>query len=101
MGSTTDELEQLYRDRYRTFVRVALALLRDPDRAHGAVQEAFARSLHSRSAYRGVGELEGWVYSTLLNVCRATLRRREPPHEPPRTNGRAETRPELRAPIAA
>jgi RNA polymerase sigma-70 factor (ECF subfamily) len=101
MGSTTAELEQLYRDRYRSFVRVALALLRDADRAHDAVQEAFARSLSSRRTYRGEGELESWVYATLLNVCRDTLKRREPPQEAPRTNGRAESLPELRAAIAA
>jgi RNA polymerase sigma factor (sigma-70 family) len=101
MESTTAELEQLYRDRYRSFVRVAIALLRDADRAHDAVQEAFARSLSSRRTYRGDGGVEAWVYSTLLNVCRDTLRRGEPPSEPLRTNGRAETHPELRATIAA
>jgi RNA polymerase sigma-70 factor (ECF subfamily) len=101
MGSTTAELEQLYRDRYGSFVRVAIALLRDADRAHEAVQEAFARSLHSRKAYRGEGGLEGWVCSTLLNVCRDALRRSDPPLEPPRTNGRSEPLPELRAAVAS
>jgi RNA polymerase sigma factor (sigma-70 family) len=102
MGSTTAELERLYRDRYRAFLRVALALLRDRDRAHDAVQEAFARSLHARRTYRGdPGGLEAWVYTTLLNVCRDALRRREATPEPPRGNGRAEQHPELRAAIAA
>ena len=44
MGSTTGELERLYRERYPAFLRVALALLRDREHAHDAVQEAFASS---------------------------------------------------------
>ncbi|NUT55189.1 MAG: sigma-70 family RNA polymerase sigma factor, partial [Thermoleophilia bacterium] len=97
---TTAELEQLYRDRYRSFLRVAIALLHDTDRAHDAVQEAFARSLSSQRSYRGEGGLEAWVYSTLLNVCRDTLRRGEPPSEQLCANGRADPHPELRAAIA-
>jgi RNA polymerase sigma factor (sigma-70 family) len=100
MGSTTTELERLYRDRYRTFLRVALALLHDRERAYDAVQEAFARSLHAHRTFRGDGGVEAWVYATLVNVCRDVLRRGEAPPEPPRRNGRPEPHPELRAAIA-
>lgn len=101
MGSTTGELERLYRERYPAFLRVALALVHDLEHAHDAVQEAFARSLYFRRAYRGEGGLEAWVYATLVNVCRDGLRRGDPPAEPARVNGRPETLPELRAAIAA
>jgi RNA polymerase sigma factor (sigma-70 family) len=101
MGSTTGELERLYRERYPAFLRVALALLRDREHAHDAVQEAFARSLHARRTYRSEGGLEAWVFATLVNVCRDVLRRGDPPTERPSTNGRAEPLPELRAAVAA
>jgi RNA polymerase sigma factor (sigma-70 family) len=101
MGSSTAELEQLYRDRYRSFVRVALALLGEREQARDAVQEAFARCLRAQRGYRGDGGLEPWVYAALVNVCRDALRRGDPPIEPSRTNGRAEPLPELRAAVAA
>lgn len=101
MGSTTGELEQLYRERYRSFLRVALALLGDREQARDAVQETFARALRARRAYRGDGGLDAWVFATLVNVCRDVLRRGDAPVEPACVNGRAETRPELRAAVAA
>jgi len=100
MGSATDELERLYRRRYRSFLRVALALLAEREQAHDAVQETFARSLRARRTYRGEGGLEAWVFATLVNVCRDTLRRADPPAEPVATNGHAEAWPELRAAIS-
>jgi DNA-directed RNA polymerase specialized sigma24 family protein len=47
MGSRTAELERLYRRRYPSFLRVALALLDEREQARDAVQETFARSLRA------------------------------------------------------
>lgn len=100
MGSTIEDLERLYRKRYRSFLRTALALLGDREQARDAVQEAFARSLRAQRTFRG-GSLEGWVFATLVNVCRDLVRRGETPHESFAGNGHPETLPELRAAIAA
>lgn len=68
-------LEQLYRDRHPAFARVAIALLNDRERAHDAVQDAFARAICARRGYRGQGSPEAWVFALLVNVCRDEQRR--------------------------
>ena len=97
-------IEEIYRRRYASFLRVARALTGNRERAHDAVQEAFARAIRARSTFRGDGPLEGWLWRTLANVCadeRRAAARREPPCEPPHQNGHPEEWPELRAAVAA
>src|ERR1041384_2520384 len=53
------QLDVLYRERYRQFLRVATAIAGDEDAGHDAVQEGFARALKSARAYRGDGTGEG------------------------------------------
>lgn len=66
-----DEIEDLYRRRYRSFLRFALALLGgERELANDAVQETFARAVRARSKFRGDGSLEAWLYRTLVNHCR-------------------------------
>ena len=97
-------IEQVYRDGYRRYLRLAVAMLGDDDRGRDAVQEAFARALRSRGDLRRVESLHGWLWRTLVNVCRIEIRRPvallEEPGEPGR-NGHAEEWPEVRALIAA
>jgi DNA-directed RNA polymerase specialized sigma24 family protein len=62
-------IEEVYRRRYRRFVRVALALTGDAERAHDAVQEAFARAIRGRFGLRDEGSLESWLWRTLANAC--------------------------------
>jgi RNA polymerase sigma-70 factor (ECF subfamily) len=71
---TLAEIEDVYRHQYRRFLRVALAMLGDREAAHDAVQETFARAIRLRSAFRGEGSLEGWLWRTLTNHCRDLLR---------------------------
>jgi RNA polymerase sigma-70 factor (ECF subfamily) len=68
------QIEDVYRDQYRKFLRVALAMLGDRERAHDAVQETFARAITNRSGFRGEGSLEGWLWKMLTNHCRDLLR---------------------------
>jgi RNA polymerase sigma factor (sigma-70 family) len=71
------ELEVLYRDGYRRFLRVAIALVGDDAVAHDVVQEAFARAIRSADTYRGEGSLEAWLWRVLVNAghgARADLR---------------------------
>jgi RNA polymerase sigma factor (sigma-70 family) len=97
-------IEDVYRRQYRRFLRVALALTRGRGQADDAVQEAFARAIRMRAAYRGEGTLEGWLWQILVNVCRDAHRR--PAElasldEPSMLNGQPEEWPELRAAVAA
>jgi DNA-directed RNA polymerase specialized sigma24 family protein len=62
-------IEEVYRRRYRRFVRVALALTGDAERAHDAVQEAFARAIRGRFGLRDERSLEAWLWRTLANAC--------------------------------
>jgi RNA polymerase sigma factor (sigma-70 family) len=99
-----DAIEDVYRRQYRRFLRVALALTGGREQADDAVQEAFARAIRNRSAYRGEGTLDGWLWQTLINVCRDAHRRRTQLaslDELSALNGQVEEWPELRAAVAA
>jgi RNA polymerase sigma factor (sigma-70 family) len=97
-------IEQAYRDSYRRFLRVAVGMLGDLDRARDAVQETFARALRSRGDLRRIESVSGWLWRTLMNVClaekRRPLDRRVVPDEAA-TNGHADDWPEVRAMVAA
>jgi len=67
-------IERLYRHRYSDFLRTAIALLNDPDLAHEAVQEAFARAVRAQANLRSDGSLDAWVWRTLVNVSMSQLR---------------------------
>ncbi len=62
--------ESVYRRRYASFARVALAITRDPDSAAEAVQEAFARTIRSRTRFRGRGSLEAWIWRAVVNEAK-------------------------------
>jgi DNA-directed RNA polymerase specialized sigma24 family protein len=69
------ELEALYRARHAHFVRVARAITGDPERAHEAVQDAFADAIRSRRTFRGDAPLEAWVWRGVINAARKAIRR--------------------------
>jgi RNA polymerase sigma-70 factor (ECF subfamily) len=104
-GASEAEIEEVYRRRYASFLRLGYALLGDTDQARDAVQEAFATALRARSSFRSDGSLDGWLWRTMLNVCRQERRRsahdagREPPELA--SNGHASELPDVRAAIAA
>jgi len=105
---TLGQIEDVYRHQYRKFLRVALAMLRDHERAHDAVQETFARAIRNRFGFRGEGSLEGWLWQMLTNHCCDLLRARQPSAEAAvgspellARNDRPLEHAELRAAIAA
>jgi RNA polymerase sigma factor (sigma-70 family) len=104
-GARLAELEELYRRRYRAFLRFALALLGERELARDAVQETFARAVRGRAGFRHESSLEAWLYRMLTNHCRDLLRSaardRRAQADLYRQNGTEEDRPELRAAIAA
>ena len=73
-GAELADLEALYRARYRHFLHVALAVLGDEERAHEAVQDAFAAAIRNRRRYRGDGPLEAWVWRAVVNAARKGAR---------------------------
>jgi RNA polymerase sigma-70 factor, ECF subfamily len=110
MGNEDDAsvaaLEELYRSRYRRFLRVAIAVTGSREAAADTVQEGFARALRHRHEFRSEGSLEAWVWRTVLNVARTDTRHtgREKIGDPPERaagNGHPPVHPELRAAVAA
>jgi RNA polymerase sigma-70 factor, ECF subfamily len=100
--ATISAIEEVYRRRFPRFLRVARAALGDDELARDAVQEAFARAIRHRMDFRGEGDLDSWLWRTLVNVCTDERRRVVPAQpEPVASNGSAEDWPELRRAIAA
>jgi RNA polymerase sigma-70 factor (ECF subfamily) len=68
-GATPEALEQLYRARFRAFLRVA-ATIAGERHAADAVHNAFVRALRHRASFREGGSLEAWVWRTVVNAAR-------------------------------
>ncbi len=100
-------LEQLYRDKYQRFFRLALAVTGAREPAADAVQEGFVRALRARASLRDRARLESWVWRTVLNVARdqrATHARNAAVGSAPEVAGRDSLREEwreLRVAVAA
>lgn len=86
-GPFTGELEDLYRGRYRHFLRVATAIVGDEATGHDAVQEGFAQALREQKSFRREGPLEAWVWRTVVNAALAARRRRVARREAPEAAG--------------
>jgi RNA polymerase sigma factor (sigma-70 family) len=86
-----DELEAVYRHRYRQFLRVATAILGDEASGHDAVQEGFAQALRAQQSFRSEGPVEAWVWRMVVNAALASRRSRLSRHEAPETVGAVST----------
>lgn len=104
-----DAFEQLVRMHDRTVLRVALNVLRSPDEAQDAYQEAFLKVYRNLGSFRFQCSFKTWLYRVTTNVCLDHLRRRNvrrerivesnPQHEGPTAlenfhDGRAESNPD-------
>jgi len=69
------ELEELYREGFARFLRVAQAVTGDRESARDAVQEGFFKAIRHRRSFRGRGPLEAWVWRIVLNEARHAGRR--------------------------
>jgi RNA polymerase sigma factor (sigma-70 family) len=102
-GASLEELEALYRSRFDVFSRVAAGVTGDAERAHDAVQEAFANAVRKRGSFRGDGPLEAWVWRIVLNAARSDVRRSAPAADREvraASNGHPERDVELRVALA-
>jgi RNA polymerase sigma-70 factor (ECF subfamily) len=61
--------------------RVALHVMRDPDDARDAAQEALAKVCVRLKQFRGEAQFTTWLHRLTLNTCRDALERRRS-HEP-------------------
>jgi RNA polymerase sigma-70 factor (ECF subfamily) len=68
------EIEALYRERFRHFKRVAVAIVGDQERAVEAVHDGFADAICGRRGFRGTGPLEAWVWRAVVNAARRASR---------------------------
>lgn len=106
-GPFTRELEAVYRERYRDFLRVATAIVGDEASGHDAVQEAFAQALREQTTFRDDGPLEAWVWRMVVNAALAARRRRVGRRESPEAavvpsaNGHGSDGASVRAWVAA
>jgi RNA polymerase sigma-70 factor (ECF subfamily) len=69
VAPSIDEIERVYRQSYQRFYRLARAYTLDDESAVDAVQEAFARAIRNRMAFRGDAGFETWLWRTLVNLC--------------------------------
>jgi RNA polymerase sigma factor (sigma-70 family) len=83
----TGDLEDLYRTRYRHFLRIATAVVGDEAGGHDAVQDGFAQALREQQSFRGDGPLEAWVWRTVVNAALGARRRRVARREAPEAVG--------------
>lgn len=86
-----DELESLYRERFRDFTRAAAAIVGDEEAGRDAVQDAFAKLVRKRRRFRGEGTLEAWAWRFVVNAARdARPRRSHLPDVPDQVTARAD-----------
>ena len=88
-----DEIESLYRERFRDFTRAAAAIVGDEEAGRDAVQDAFAKLVRKRRRFRGEGTLEAWAWRFVINAARdARPRPSQIPEVPDRVTARADDR---------
>jgi RNA polymerase sigma factor (sigma-70 family) len=68
-GASVVAIEEVYRTRGAAFLRLALARTGDPDRAHDALHDGFARAIKSRGGFSGRGSLEAWIARCVINAA--------------------------------
>jgi RNA polymerase sigma factor (sigma-70 family) len=65
-----DAIETVYRERYSSFVRLAIAVTRDEQQALDAVHDGFVRAVRHRGGLRDAHAASGWIARIVLNEAR-------------------------------
>jgi RNA polymerase sigma-70 factor (ECF subfamily) len=66
---TVQDLEQLYRQRFHQYLRVAEGITGDTESGLDAVQEGFANAIRSREKFRGEALASTWVWRCVVNAA--------------------------------
>ena len=69
MDQRAREIEAVYRERFVGFRNALAAVTGSRESAHDAVQEAFARALHARDAYRGDAPMAAWIWTIAYRIA--------------------------------
>jgi RNA polymerase sigma factor (sigma-70 family) len=72
-GADPRAIEEIYRDRFRVFLKVAAGIAGE-DRAPDVVHDSFVRALRHRSTFFG-GSLEAWLWRIVVNEARTSRAR--------------------------
>src|SRR6201997_2869025 len=78
-----DAFEQLVRAYDQSVLRLAMNLLRSPEDARDAFQEAFLRVFRSIDSFRFDCSFHTWLYRIVTNICLDYLRKRKVRKEEP------------------
>jgi len=68
-------LEDLYREGFPAFARVAISITGSIEIGREAVQDAFARAIEQLDSFRGECPLEAWVWRIVVNAARPAASR--------------------------
>jgi len=74
-GADLADIEAVYRRRLAELRRVAAAITGDRDAALDVVQDAFTTAVRQRTAFRGDGTVDAWLWRIVVNEARAATRR--------------------------
>ena len=74
--SADEALTTLYRQHYRSLLRLAALLLDEPAACEDVVQEAYIRVRSASGALRDPSKALAYLRQTVVNLSRSTLRRR-------------------------
>lgn len=72
----TDRLAQVYLANYRSLLALARLLLDEPAACEDVVQEAYVRIAAAPARLRDSSAAAAYLRTTVLNLCRSSLRRR-------------------------
>lgn len=71
------DFESFYRSQWQEVYRPLAVVLRNPDLARDATNEAMERALRKWNKVRGIGNQTGWVYRVAHNWAIDEIRRRQ------------------------
>ena len=87
----TEAIDRAYRDHADDVYRVAYAILRDPDGAMDATQDAFAQAYRRWEQYDANRPLRPWLHGIVSHLALDALRRRRVRVKALDTIGRVQT----------
>ena len=75
INGDTEAFSPLVEEHQRMVYNLALRMLRDPQNAQDAAQDAFLKAFRSLPKFRGESSFSVWLYRLTSNVCLDMLRK--------------------------